>query len=112
MSELAANTTKIPAEVSPLGAEEASHQGFDGWLAAGIIALLALSVVMVYSASTFLALRAGDEFLYLKKQGLWVGLGLVFLSCTALIDYRTYVRFLYPMLALSFLSLVLLFAPG
>jgi cell division protein FtsW len=84
----------------------------DPWLAGSIFALLSFGLVMVYSASAFLSLKAGNEFLYLKKQGFFIGLGLIGMLVTASIDYRSWIRYLYPLLALSFLSLVLLQVPG
>lgn len=99
------------SNAGPLSTEDL-RSGFDIWLAAAVFVLLALSVAMVYSASVFQGLRAGDEALYLKKQLLWVIVGLGVMSCTAFIDYRAWMRWIYPILLLSLLSLVLLFVPG
>lgn len=91
-----------------------SEEGrIDPWLAGSIFALLTLGVVMVYSAGFHQGMRDfGSEFAFLKKQVIWVGLGLIGMLVTASIDYRAWVRHIYPLLALSFLSLVALKVAG
>ncbi len=53
--------------------------------------LVCTSVVMVYSASAFIAMENnGDPYLYLFKQATWALLGLVLVPLMMRIDYRTY----------------------
>jgi cell division protein FtsW len=53
--------------------------------------LVCTSVVMVYSASAFIAMENnGDPYLYLFKQVTWALLGLVLVPLMMRIDYRTY----------------------
>jgi cell division protein FtsW len=53
--------------------------------------LVCTGVVMVYSASAFIALENnGDPYLFLFKQGTWALLGLVLVPLMMRIDYRTY----------------------
>src|SRR2546423_5159432 len=55
------------------------------------ILLVALSVVMVYSASAPVALeRYGRASLFLIKQGMWALLGIAMLYVVMRIDYRVY----------------------
>src|SRR2546430_6841825 len=55
------------------------------------ILLVALSVVMVYSASAPVALeRYGRASLFLIKQGMWALLGVAMLNIVMRIDYRAY----------------------
>src|SRR5437867_5910060 len=55
------------------------------------ILLVALSIVMVYSASAPMALeKYGNGSMFLLKQGLWALLGLGMLGLVMRIDYRTY----------------------
>ncbi len=57
------------------------------------ILLVALSVVMVYSASAPMALeRYGRASRFLIKQAMWAVLGMAMLSVVMRIDYRTYQR--------------------
>jgi cell division protein FtsW len=53
--------------------------------------LVCTSVVMVYSASAFIAMENnGDPYLYLFKQVTWALLGLLLVPLMMRIDYRTY----------------------
>jgi cell division protein FtsW len=73
------------------------------------ILLVALSVVMVYSASAPVALeRYGSASLFLLKQGMWALLGVAMLSVVMRIDYRAYRQptFIWTALAVVTLALV------
>lgn len=53
------------------------------------LALAVIGVVMVYSASRQGMLAAGlDPSYYLKRQALWVGIGVVALIVTSVVDYH------------------------
>ena len=55
------------------------------------VLLVALGVVMVYSASAPMALeRYGRGSVFLMKQAMWTLLGLALLALTSRIEYRTY----------------------
>jgi cell division protein FtsW len=73
------------------------------------ILLVALSVVMVYSASAAVALeRHGRASMFLMKQGMWAVLGVAMLYVVMRIDYRMYREppFIWTCLALVSLGLV------
>src|SRR5438067_6896950 len=73
------------------------------------ILLVALSVVMVYSASAPVALeRYGRASLFLIKQGMWALLGVAMLNIVMRIDYRAYRQpaFLWTALAFVVFALV------
>jgi len=76
------------------------------------ILLVALSVVMVYSASAPMALdRYGRASFFLIKQGMWALLGIALLYVVMRIDYRVYREpaFIWTCLALVTLALVAVF---
>jgi len=63
----------------------------DKLLFTATVLLVCTSVVMVYSASAFIALENnGDPYLFLFKQGTWALLGLLLVPLMMRIDYRTY----------------------
>ena len=63
----------------------------DKLLFTATLLLVCTSVVMVYSASSFVAMeKQNDPYMYLVKQALWVLLGLCVLPLMMRIDYRTY----------------------
>jgi len=104
-------TSKTPAiqaaAVAPeLSEEEASRLSelemrlprvagkIDSWLLIIVLLLSCIGVVMVYSASSFLAARyEGDAAYYFQRELIWLALGLVALLVTMRIDYRVWRRY-------------------
>src|SRR5713226_1121349 len=104
-------TSKTPviqaAPVAPeLSEEEASRLSelemrlprvagkIDSWLLIIVLLLSCIGVVMVYSASSFLAARyEGDAAYYFQRELIWLALGLVALLVTTRIDYRVWRRY-------------------
>ena len=75
-----------------------------GWEAPTLLfitlALLAIGIVQVYSASAFLAIRENEaDYYYVLKQIGGATAGLVLLSATALMDYRRLRMLAWPVLA-------------
>jgi cell division protein FtsW len=63
----------------------------DKWLFLATVALVCLSVVMVYSASALVALeRFQQPYLFVTKQLMWAAVGIALLSLVMRVDYRTY----------------------
>ncbi len=63
----------------------------DKWLFLATLALVCVSVVMVYSASAVLALEHFQQpYLFVTKQVMWALLGVAVMSIVMRIDYRTY----------------------
>src|SRR5579872_3645170 len=66
----------------------------DPWLLIIVLALLCIGLVMVYSASSFVAARDyGDAAYFFQRQLLSVILGIIVLFVTMRIDYRQWRRF-------------------
>jgi cell division protein FtsW len=81
----------------------------DNVLFVATILLVALSVVMVYSASAAVALqRYGQASVFLAKQAMWAALGLPMLWLLMKVDYRTYRQpiFIWSCLGLVTIALV------
>src|SRR6266849_4377620 len=84
----------------------------DLWLFGIVLALVSIGVVMVYSASAIMAAdRFHDPGHFLKKQGVWAGLGMIALFAGLRFDYRRLERVVAPLLVLSFVLLVLVLIP-
>jgi cell division protein FtsW len=76
------------------------------------LALASLSLVMVYSTRGFRdALQYGDEYHFLKRQAVWVMIGLGFLFFAARTDYTRLARWSQPIMWFSLLLLLLCYAP-
>lgn len=78
-----------------------------------ILLLLVFGVVMVYSSSAIAAqFHFDDSFFFLKRQLLWVLLGLTAMLVTMQIDYHFWYRWAKPLFALTLLLLLLVLIPG
>jgi cell division protein FtsW len=63
----------------------------DKWMFLATLALLCVSVVMVYSASALMALeRYQQPYLFVTKQVMWAAFGVALLSVVMRVDYRVY----------------------
>jgi cell division protein FtsW len=77
------------------------------------LALLTLSVVMVYSASSYVAARRyGDHFFFFKRQLVWCAVGITAMFVASRIDYQKLTHFAKPLLWVSFILLLLCYVPG
>ena len=82
------------------------------WLVGTTVVLLALGVVMVYSASAIVAAeRFGDPALFLRKQLLWAVLGALALVAALRVDYRRLEGWGVPALLVAAGLLVLVLVP-
>lgn len=79
-----------------------------------VILLLAVGVVMVYSASSYYAMfRENDSTAYLKKQLVWAGLGLVAMGVMMSFDYHKLKKYTAIAMIVCIPLLLLVFAfPG
>ncbi len=79
------------------------------------ILLVALSIVMVYSASAVVSLeKFGKPYAFLMRQGMWAALGIAMMAIVMRIDYRTYREpvFIWSCLAVvGFALIIVLFSP-
>ena len=80
----------------------------DKWLFLAALALVLVSVVMVYSASALLALdRYQQPYLFVTKQAMWALLGIALLSIVMRVDYRLYRNDTWSWAALAVVGLQL-----
>ena len=87
--------------------------GADRWLLFAVAVLLAIGVTMVLSTSYLFSQERFSDGTYLfQKQIIAVAMGLASLSVAALLSPVTYRRLAYPLLILTFLSLVFTLFPG
>lgn len=86
---------------------------YDFVLYGAITLILAFGVMMVYSASSYSALKTyGDDKYFVYKQLFGIVVGLIVMTATSLIDYHKWIKWSYVVLGVSFLLLVLVFVPG
>ncbi len=89
------------------------NTGYDWVILIPVIVLLCFGLVLVYSASSSLAAhRLGDGYFYLKRQSLFVLLGLLLMIIAKNLPSGLYARLSYPALFVSGGLLALLLIPG
>ncbi len=87
--------------------------GYDFLILIPTIILMGIGLVAIYSSSSFLAeYKLQDSYFYLKRQLLFVLLGLFILIMVKNIPVEVYRKLVYPALVISFLLLIMLFIPG
>ena len=85
----------------------------DKWMLLAIAGLLALGMTMVLSTSYLHSQeRYGDGTYFFRKQLMAMGAGIIALVGCTLAPSALYRRFAYPLLALSFILLVVVLIPG
>ena len=85
----------------------------DKWMLLAVVGLLAVGVTMVLSTSYLYSQeRYGDGTYFFRKQMIAMGAGAVALIACTMIPSALYRRFAYPLLALSFIILILVLVPG
>ncbi len=109
-SDLLSSITSKQAAVSAPGE---SDESWDGWLLLIVFLLVALGLLMLYSASAVMAeQRMGGHLTLLENQLQKVILGVVILVGALRLDYRWYKRLIYPILGGTVFMLILVLIPG
>lgn len=88
-------------------------QTYDRQLLFAVLFLVGIGIVMVYSASSALALKKyGSGFFFLKKQALFSLIGMVVLVVFSHIPFRVYRALTYPVLLTSLGMMVAVLVSG
>ena len=78
-----------------------------------MLALVVIGLVTIASAGVFYGeTRFGDDYFFLKRQLIGVGIGLVALFAFQHIDYRLWRRLAFPLFVVTILALVAVLIPG
>jgi cell division protein FtsW len=93
--------------MSPKNQPSSTAAAYDIQLLFPVLFLVGIGIVMVYSASSAVALKKfGSDYLFLKKQALFAFIGIVALVACRHIPYRWYRPLTYPMLAVALAFLI------
>jgi cell division protein FtsW len=103
-----------PAVAAQTPIVELPERPLDLWLVAAVLGLVTIGTVEVFSSSAVYAVdHYGDSFYFLKRQLIWLGLGLGAFWWGANTDYRWLRRWTYPLLfGAIFLLVAVLFVGG
>lgn len=88
-----------------------SNNNFDFILFFNVCALVAIGLIMVFSAAATESMRANDPFFYLKKQLIYVAIGFFAMFIGFKIDFSRYRNWSGRILLLSFFLLGIVFIP-
>ena len=80
-------------------------------LCLAVAALITLGLVMLASASAKWD-TSSDQYSYLVKQALWLGIGVVVMTFMALLDYRILQKLTWPLFIGVCIALILCYIPG
>ncbi len=86
---------------------------FDFYLFTAIIILILFGAIMIYSASSIWAnYKFEDSFYYVKRQLIFIVLGIFFMITTSKIDYNIYYEKSNKILGVCIILLILVLIPG
>lgn len=76
-----------------------------------VAGLIALGMVMLFSTGAFARDNHGDMYLFVKKQGFWLAIGIVLAIGAASLDYHFWRKYWWFFFAATTVALVLCFIP-
>ena len=76
-----------------------------------VLGLLVIGIVMLFSTSAFARDSHGDVYFFIRRQAIWLGVGLAVCTVAALIDYHFWQRTWWLWFGLAFIALALCFVP-
>lgn len=76
-----------------------------------VACLTALGMVMLFSISAFAPENHGDIYMFVKRQGVWLGISIVGATIAACIDYHFWRRTWWLFFGAAFVLLILCFIP-
>ena len=81
------------------------------FLFVAVLGLLVIGIVMLFSISAFARDSHGDTLFFLKRQSVWLGVGLAACITAALIDYHFWQRTWWIWIGVAAITLALCYAP-
>ena len=76
-----------------------------------VLGMLVIGIVMLFSTSAFACDSHGDVYFFIRRQAIWLGIGLAVCTVAALIDYHFWQRTWWLWFGLAFIALALCFVP-
>ena len=76
-----------------------------------VLGVLVIGIVMLFSTSAFAHEAAKDNYIFVKRQAGWLGVGLMVCTLASLVDYHFWQRTWWIWLSLAVITLALCFVP-
>jgi cell division protein FtsW len=87
------------------------HRKSAYFLFLAVLGMLVIGIVMLFSTSAFARDSHGDVYFFMKRQVVWLGVGLVVCTVAALVDYHFWPRTWWIWFGLALIALALCFVP-
>jgi cell division protein FtsW len=76
-----------------------------------VLGLLAIGIIMLFSTSAFARESHGDVYTFVKRQSIWLAIGLLLCAGAALVDYHAWQRIWWVWFGVALVLLALCFVP-
>ncbi len=76
-----------------------------------VLGLLVIGIVMLFSTSAYARDSHGDVYFFIKRQAIWIGLGLIACIVAALVNYQFWQKTWWVWFALALAALTLCYIP-
>ena len=76
-----------------------------------VLALLVIGIVMLFSTSAYARDSHGDVYFFIKRQAIWIGIGLVACIFAALVNYQFWQKTWWLWFAVALAALALCYIP-
>ncbi len=87
------------------------HRKSAHFLFLAVLGMLVIGIVMLFSTSAFARDSHGDVYFFVKRQAVWLGVGLTVCTVAALVDYHFWQRTWWIWFGLAVIALALCFVP-
>jgi cell division protein FtsW len=87
------------------------HRKSAYFLFLAVLGMLVIGIVMLFSTSAFAKDSHGDMYFFVKRQAVWLGVGLVVCAVAAMVDYHFWLRTWWIWFALALVALAFCFVP-
>src|SRR5882724_7142522 len=87
------------------------HRKSAHFLFIAVLGVLVIGIVMLFSTSAFAQDSKGDVYFFVKRQAVWLGVGLIVCTLGAAVDYHFWQRTWWIWLGLALAALALCFVP-
>lgn len=87
------------------------HRKSAYFLFLAVLGMLVIGIVMLFSTSAFARDSHGDVYFFMKRQVVWLGVGLVVCIVAALVDYHFWQRTWWIWFGLALIALAFCFVP-
>jgi len=87
------------------------HRKSAYFLFLAVLGMLVIGIVMLFSTSAFAKDSHGDMYFFVKRQAVWLAVGLVVCTVAAMVDYHFWLRTWWIWFGLALIALAFCFVP-